>query len=226
MGFLAGDRFEDEGGFENVGLSDHLVALQWVQDQITKSGGDPTKTTVMGQPAGASSIQHHITSNGGEGKTLPFQQVILQSPSFFPNVNRQEMDELYDSFLAVAGARDLDRLRQLNTSDIIWSNAVTTCYPGYGHFGYGPVVDSTYVPELTSELQRKSKFHQNITVMMLQLFPHFDATKLHELLNTLYPIPEDSDDEKANISQVAKALGDLAVNCNSYYHNKARNGKG
>ena len=94
MGFLASDRFEDEGGFENVGLSDHLVALQWVQDQITKSGGDQTKTTVMGQSAGASSIQHHITSNDGEGKALPFQQAILQSLAFFPNINRQKMDEL------------------------------------------------------------------------------------------------------------------------------------
>jgi carboxylesterase type B len=39
--------------------------------------------TVMGESAGASSIMHHLTAQGGN-ITLPFQKASIQSPAFFP----------------------------------------------------------------------------------------------------------------------------------------------
>ena len=51
LGFLAGDSFENEGGFENAGLSDQLVAFEWIRDHIEEFGGDPGHVTVMGESA-------------------------------------------------------------------------------------------------------------------------------------------------------------------------------
>ena len=61
----------------NIGLHDSLAAMEWVEKYISKFGGDKGKVTVMGESAGGGVIMHTITSNGGEGKKLPFQQVCL-----------------------------------------------------------------------------------------------------------------------------------------------------
>ena len=61
----------------NIGLHDSLAAMEWVEKYISKFGGSKGKVTVMGESAGGGVIMHTITSNGGEGKKLPFQQVYL-----------------------------------------------------------------------------------------------------------------------------------------------------
>ena len=61
----------------NIGLHDSRAAMEWVGEHISKFGGNKRKVTVMGQSAGGGGITHTITSNGGEGKKLPFQQVYI-----------------------------------------------------------------------------------------------------------------------------------------------------
>ena len=61
----------------NIGLHDSRAAMEWVEKYISKFGGNKDKVTVMGVSAGGGVIMHTITSNGGEGKKLPFQQVYL-----------------------------------------------------------------------------------------------------------------------------------------------------
>ena len=61
----------------NIGLHDSLAAMEWVEKYISKFGGNKSKVTVMGESAGGGVIMHTITSYGGEGKKLPFQQVYI-----------------------------------------------------------------------------------------------------------------------------------------------------
>ena len=60
----------------NAGFHDQRMALQWVQDNISKFGGDPKKVTIFGQSAGAFSIDKLITSMPNNP---PFRAAILQS---------------------------------------------------------------------------------------------------------------------------------------------------
>lgn len=60
FGFLSGPTVQSDG-VANAGLLDQRLALEWVQEHISKFGGDPNQVTVMGESAGGGSILHQIT---------------------------------------------------------------------------------------------------------------------------------------------------------------------
>lgn len=61
------------------GTADMIAALQWVHDHIAGFGGDPDNVTVMGQSAGATSIERLLTRP--DARNL-FKRAIMQSGGF------------------------------------------------------------------------------------------------------------------------------------------------
>ena len=63
MGFVCLPELADEAGSTgNYALLDQLAALQWVRPNIAAFGGDANNITIMGQSAGAMSVQQLVLS--------------------------------------------------------------------------------------------------------------------------------------------------------------------
>ncbi|XP_076623246.1 esterase B1-like [Colletes latitarsis] len=75
LGFLALGVPDAQG---NQGLKDQNMALQWVQKNIARFGGDPNRVSLMGQSAGSASVTYHVLSPKSRGL---FQQAISHSGS-------------------------------------------------------------------------------------------------------------------------------------------------
>ena len=77
MGFVTLPELKEEAGITgNYGLYDQVCAMQWVKDNIASFGGDPENITIMGQSAGAMSVQQHVCSPLTKGL---FQKAVMSS---------------------------------------------------------------------------------------------------------------------------------------------------
>jgi para-nitrobenzyl esterase len=65
------------GAPDNRGILDQIMALQWVQQNISDFDGDPHQVTLFGQSAGAESVAILLGTDKAKGL---FQKAILQSP--------------------------------------------------------------------------------------------------------------------------------------------------
>ena len=73
FGFLSTN---DENAPGNQGLKDIILALKWVQENISKFGGDKNKVTLFGHSAGSVAANYLMISDLTDGL---FHQAILQS---------------------------------------------------------------------------------------------------------------------------------------------------
>lgn len=54
----------------NAGLKDQIMALKWVQNNISNFGGDPNNVTIFGESAGGASVHYIMLSPLGKGWKL------------------------------------------------------------------------------------------------------------------------------------------------------------
>ncbi|CAH2083281.1 unnamed protein product [Euphydryas editha] len=73
-GFMCLDTQDVPG---NQGLKDQQLGLRWIKDNIAEFGGDVNKITIMGESAGAASVEYQVYFS----EPNLYNQVILQSGS-------------------------------------------------------------------------------------------------------------------------------------------------
>lgn len=127
----------------NCGVSDQILALKWVHENIAAFGGDPQRVTIAGESAGGASVVNMLAAPSVKGY---FQQAIAQSG--LPNcvMTHQMARENIDIFLERLGwtEKDLPKLRTIDPYDLLEANEYVGKvhqYKNPGMFLPGPIQD-------------------------------------------------------------------------------------
>ncbi len=108
MGFMClPDLAKRDGHTGNYGLYDQMTAMKWVKHNIEAFGGDPEQVTIMGQSAGAMSVQQHCFSPMTEGL---FTKAVLSSgggvsPMMNSKQTYEDRYEFWEKVVAEAGCK-------------------------------------------------------------------------------------------------------------------------
>ena len=123
-GFCSHPELTDgEGRCGNYGLYDQLAAMQWVHEHIADFGGNPDDVTVMGQSAGAMSVDLLISSPLMKGL---YKQAILLSGAasqrsaskpFEPERTREFWEDVMDKM----GAETLEELKESDVKTLYYA---------------------------------------------------------------------------------------------------------
>ena len=126
MGFLCLPELTKEvGRCGNYGLYDQLAAIKWVKKNIASFGGNPDKITIMGQSAGAMSVQHHCQSRLSEGL---FSAAVMSSGCGMSNMLTATPEKVYPFWQEVmrrSGCKTLADFRALSPEELFaqWQSA-------------------------------------------------------------------------------------------------------
>lgn len=123
FGFLAHPWFMEEDTHHvtgNYGILDQIAALEWVYHNIRSFGGNPDNITIMGQSAGAMSVQTLISSPL-TGSMIA--KAIMQSGGGYDNGMNDDM-KLEDAlaygrtYVELTGAKSAEELRNKTTEEL------------------------------------------------------------------------------------------------------------
>jgi para-nitrobenzyl esterase len=97
LGAVLGGEFE---GSTNLGIRDQIAALEWVNENIDRFGGDPGNLTVFGQSAGGMSV---ATLLGAPRARKLIRRAICQSGAADHVIEREEAERVASALLRRLG---------------------------------------------------------------------------------------------------------------------------
>ena len=159
MGFVCLPELKEEAGFTgNYGLFDQMTAIQWVKDNISAFGGDPENITIMGQSAGAMSVQQHCLSPLTKGM---FQKAVMSSGGGVSKVlsaaSAEKHYEVWKKAMELAGCENLEQFRAISPEKLFeaWSLAKKELHTP----GSFPCIDGRLVVGTAAALTAARKQH-------------------------------------------------------------------
>ncbi|MBR3367701.1 MAG: carboxylesterase family protein, partial [Lachnospiraceae bacterium] len=155
LGYLTHEKIEQMYGRDgNFGLDDQLTAVKWVNAHIADFGGDPQNITLMGQSAGAISIQYLCLNKKNEGL---FRRVIMMSgggmfPKFALPRDHRQTREYWLELMDVAGAGNFGQLKTMDIEKLSAAAEALKTSRKDTIYNTMPVVDGYLLPEPVDKL--------------------------------------------------------------------------
>ena len=158
LGFLTLPELAEEAGHTgNYGLYDQITAMKWVKDNIVAFGGDPENISVMGQSAGAMSVQQHCLSPMTEGL---FHKAIMSSGGGVNKLMKTPPMEKHYGFwkkvMAAAGCETLEQFRTVAPKTLFTAWQATKKAEKAG-MAVSPCLDGQFLTQTGSEALADSK---------------------------------------------------------------------
>ncbi|MBR0209014.1 MAG: carboxylesterase family protein [Oscillospiraceae bacterium] len=155
LGWLTHEEIEKRFGRDgNFGLDDQLTAIRWVRTHIAAFGGDGGNITLLGQSAGAISIQYHCLNPANKGL---FQHAAMMSgggmfPRFALPRRAEDTRAYWLEFMALAGCGSLDELRAASLDTLFDAAEEIRKRRRDNTYNTMPVIDGLLIPKPIDEM--------------------------------------------------------------------------
>ncbi|KAJ6526943.1 alpha beta-hydrolase [Mycena vulgaris] len=175
FGFLPGAAVKKSGAL-NAGLLDQDFALRWVNQHISKFGGDPSKVTIWGESAGAGSVLQQVVANNGQTEPQLFRAAITSS-TFLPSqyqFNDRIPEMLFSEIVAQTNCTvATNAMSCLRAADAAILENINININQAGFFGtltLGPVIDGTFITQRPTLSMFEGKVNGNALLSVTNTF--------------------------------------------------------
>ncbi|HKT86021.1 MAG TPA: carboxylesterase family protein [Novosphingobium sp.] len=100
----------------NLGMTDIVLALRWVRDNIAQFGGDPDRVTIFGQSGGGGKVASLMAMPAAKGL---FHRAIVMSGSFRPMQSQDQAREFTEAMMRELGTGDIAALRRVEARRLV-----------------------------------------------------------------------------------------------------------
>ena len=173
LGFTVLPQLKEEAGYTgNYGLYDQLTAIRWVKHNIAAFGGDPNNITIMGQSAGAMSVQQHCLSPLSKG--LFHKAVMCSGGGVSKALSTAEPEKNYifwQGIMEKCGAKTLQEFREIPIETLfsVWQENKKASMGG----GCSPCIDGRLIV---------GKGHELLAQGMQHAIPYMLGTTSHDVV--------------------------------------------
>ena len=162
MGFVTLPELKEEAGYTgNYGLYDQMTAISWVKDNIAAFGGDPKNVTIMGQSAGAMSVQQHCLSPLTKGL---FQKAVLSSgggvSKLMTPASPEKFYDFWHAVMANCGCKTLAEFRAVSPDTLFAAWQQTKKEVKGGGQACSPCLDGRLVTGSGVDILAKDEQHR------------------------------------------------------------------
>jgi para-nitrobenzyl esterase len=186
---LGGEKYSDSG---NVGMLDIAAALEWVRDNISAFGGDPSKVLIFGESGGGGKVSTLMAMPAAHGL---FHRAAVQSASAIKGIPRDRATKSTEEFMAKLGLskNQVDELQNIPMEKLI------AAMDGVRGVGAGPVVDGHSLPNDPFD-PAAPKISENVPLLI-----GTNATEISGLIPGISLDPIDDATLRKNVKQSTRA---------------------